>query len=527
MLLRKSSQRKAIAFIGVGFLLTASFQNCSQTSTNGSPQVSSQSQTVTAQQLQMNFPSTNVNLTTSQTATITSAFQKYLYSFPLPAGSLQWTGLSGSVSLQLLSGRWSEALMSVWYNPTGTCPTNGTMYLTYPDIQAAFPNMVPLENLIVKQPTVGTSTVTVNESLPVPVPISGCLVVIMDGGPPAGTATIKMSSNLVLSYTTNNAPSSVPYLVGLGGEFCFGQNWGCQAATTSPNESFSYAIPAPRNSQLLALLGDFSYSTFDGQSPYGALPNGVWTMNLDAYILPGGCGAFPTGPATGANNNYAMLPANAVHLFNRSMSGNGLSTLQSPVFQTFTNVGVNAGDCLLTLTQMTGANGGVDAETQVEMLLQPVVSSAPTPAPSPAPAPASAPAPAPASTPSLSSLFTRPIYRLFNGTDHLYSVSQTEGTTSGYHYEEEAFLLAPSSGSGLVPLYRCLYSKGHFLSTQSNCEGETVEGVLGYMSSANAGGLTPLYRFVNSAGYHLETTVSSEGTSNGYTLEGTLGYVLP
>lgn len=434
------------------------------------------------------------------------SFTKYLYSFPLPAGTSQWTGLTGSVSLQLISGRFSEALISIHYLPSGTCPTDGSSYKTYDAISAAYPNLIGLENLILKQPTPGTSTVTVNETLPVPKNISGCVVVIMDGGPATGNASIKMSSNLILNYTVNQPASADPYTLGGGSEFCFGQNNGCQAATAATGVSFSYAVAITEVSQLLALQGDISDSTFDGQSGFGGIPNGAWGMSNDFYLLRGSCGAFPQGSSTTAANYYAMLPANAIHLLSVPLSGNGEGALQTPVFQTFSNLQVNPGDCIVALTQMTGATGGVDAENQVSYLLQPLPPSA---------------APAAAANPS-----PLPIYRLFNGSDHLLSVSETEATGAGYHFEGETMTMSAVGGADLIPIYRCYYGAGHFLSVQANCEGFHVDGVLGY-AHANSSGLSPLYRFVNANGYHLETIYYSEGANNGYHYEGVLGYVWP
>lgn len=123
-----------------------------------------------------------------------------------------------------------------------------------------------------------------------------------------------------------------------------------------------------------------------------------------------------------------------------------------------------------------------------------------------------------------------PVFRFHNSIHHFYSTSYTEGQSTGYYtFETTDFHLFPSRGNGAyVPLYRCYVSGSldHFLSTSSTCEGSNVEGILGYLSPVPASGLIPLYRFFRSnGGDHLITTNYNEGPANGYTYEGTLGYV--
>lgn len=117
------------------------------------------------------------------------------------------------------------------------------------------------------------------------------------------------------------------------------------------------------------------------------------------------------------------------------------------------------------------------------------------------------------------------IYRLFKGGDFLYSQSQTEGVSAGYVLNGPAFKLSTVASSNHVPIYRCMAGAIHFLSLSSTCEGQRVEGLIGYASRV-AGPPFRLYRFRNPAnGTNLSTTNLNEGINAGFTLEAELGFV--
>jgi hypothetical protein len=68
----------------------------------------------------------------------------------------------------------------------------------------------------------------------------------------------------------------------------------------------------------------------------------------------------------------------------------------------------------------------------------------------------------------------------------------------------------------------------HFLSPNTTCEGNLVEGPLGYMYTSQQTNFVPLYRFYSTNGtgfHHFETVTYSEGVNAGFTFEGILGYV--
>lgn len=119
------------------------------------------------------------------------------------------------------------------------------------------------------------------------------------------------------------------------------------------------------------------------------------------------------------------------------------------------------------------------------------------------------------------------IHRFLKGSRHLMTMSYSEGINAGWTYEGIAFRLFPAGGAGYAPLYRCLNAStgDRFISFQSNCEGKSVEGLLGYSSSGPSGNLVPLYRYYKaSAGDHF-ITINTAEVQSGYVSEDILGYV--
>lgn len=124
-----------------------------------------------------------------------------------------------------------------------------------------------------------------------------------------------------------------------------------------------------------------------------------------------------------------------------------------------------------------------------------------------------------------------PVFQYFNNMDWYYSTGSSP--PAGYLANGEVFSLSSTNPAGnLVPIYNCFTGVDHFLSTSSNCEGAQTTApnnpifIQGYAYGTNFG-LAPLYRFRDAAGFHFESTSLSQGTNNGYTLEGVLGYVWP
>jgi hypothetical protein len=72
---------------------------------------------------------------------------------------------------------------------------------------------------------------------------------------------------------------------------------------------------------------------------------------------------------------------------------------------------------------------------------------------------------------------------------------------------------------------RCRTSSGghHFLSTDGNCEGQIIEGPLGFVGTTQQAGTYELVR-CRSAADHLTTLDRAECDAAGYSVEGPQGF---
>jgi hypothetical protein len=192
-----------------------------------------------------------------------------------------------------------------------------------------------------------------------------------------------MSADLNLQYEPTTSNSNTTVNVG-GGEYCFGQDWGCQNATTSDGEVFAVPVTMPAG-HLLEIYGNVSDSTFDGTASFGSLPMGAaWGSVNDFYLMPGGCGIFEKNlNSQGIPNPITLatlhnwLPKDALLLVSVPQvdripsSKTGKAALQNQVETIFSvPVQINAGDCMLAIFGRTG-NGATDNETQVLGLMAP------------------------------------------------------------------------------------------------------------------------------------------------------------
>ena len=309
------------------------------------------------------------SVTTGQTG-----FPQFIYNYHLLDGAQSTLGaqaLTGTISLANDSANFSEVLWLLVYWP-GTCPVA--------DQGLAGASFIWSD--ILKNPSQSDSEFHVDLKFPNPLPMTGCIALVLGGGPlVAGEVT--MSADLNLAYEVSNAtPNTV---IDLAGEYCFGQNWGCQNATTDDGMGFGVPITMQTSGHLVELFGNISDSTFDGTANFGPPPTGnAWGAINDFYLLPGGCGEFGQNINSHGFPNtvplqtlYSWLPSDAVHLESVPMKymipegETGIATLQKPVERIFpVPVTVDSGDCVVVIYGRTG-NGATDNETQVKALLAP------------------------------------------------------------------------------------------------------------------------------------------------------------
>ena len=234
---------------------------------------------------------------------------------------------------------------------------------------------------ILKNPAQSDSKFRVDLHFPRPLPMTGCVGFVFGGGPLVqGAVTMSADLNLTYEPTSSNGNK----VIDLSGEYCFGQNWGCENATVDNDMGFGVPIKMPAG-HLVELYGNISDSTFDGTQNFGPLPTGkAWGAINDFYLLPGGCAQFEQNLDSQGFPNpvllstlYSWIPDYALHLESVPMEyeippdGTGKATLQKRVERFFPDpVTVNSGDCVVVIYGRKG-NGATDNETQVKAVLAP------------------------------------------------------------------------------------------------------------------------------------------------------------
>jgi len=134
-------------------------------------------------------------------------------------------------------------------------------------------------------------------------------------------------------------------------------------------------------------------------------------------------------------------------------------------------------------------------------------------------------------------LTAAPMYRIYNvgNGDHLLTTDSTElGRATGYVSEGTAFeIFSYAFGTMTQPLYRCYNGRDHMVSNRSDCEVSPPYnregGVYGYVYKApwsSYGIMRPVHRCYNPwNGDHLTTTNPQECVNASYTVEHIQGYV--
>jgi hypothetical protein len=283
--------------------------------------------------------------------------------------------LTGTISLKNFDPKFSEVLWALAYWQ-GECPAH--------DLSLSKATAIIWTDIL-KNPSQSDSTLTVNLDFPHPLPMTGCLGLYYGGGAlDQKGGKVTMSADLDLTYRPLET-ANPNMVIGVGGEYCFGQNGGCQNATAIDGEGFAVPIPLLQPGHLVELYGNISDSTFDGTNDNGPLPTGEsWGAVNDFYLLPRGCGIFAQNLNSEGFPNpaplstlRAWLPHDALHLgsvplVDRTLPGETTKApLQSQAQNIFSvPIKVNAGDCMLVIYGRTG-NGATDNETQVNALITP------------------------------------------------------------------------------------------------------------------------------------------------------------
>jgi hypothetical protein len=306
-------------------------------------------------------------VTTSKTG-----FPQFLYMYKVLDGAKSAASaeaLTGDISLENYSSNFSEVLWLIAYWQ-GKCPVNDQSLTG-----ASF-----LWSDILKNPSQSVSQLHVDIHFPHPLPMTGCVGFVFGGGPLV-EGKVTMSADLNLTYEPSSSNSIT--VIDLSGEYCFGQDWGCQNATTDDELGFAVPIVMPAG-HLVELYGDISDSTFDGTQNFGPLPTGkAWGALNDFYLLPRGCGKFAENLNSQGFSNpvllstlYSWLPDNALHLESVPLEykipdgETGKATLQKRVEKISAPVTVNSGDCMVVIYGRHG-DGATDDETQVKAVLAP------------------------------------------------------------------------------------------------------------------------------------------------------------
>jgi len=138
--------------------------------------------------------------------------------------------LTGTISLKNFDPRFSEVLWVLVYWQ-GECPVH--------DISLSKAAGI-LWSDILKNPSQSDSSFLVNLDFPHPLPMTGCVGLYYGGGPLIeGKATMSADLNLRYRPVKNANPNT---MVDVGGEYCFGQDWGCENATAIDGEAFAVPI---------------------------------------------------------------------------------------------------------------------------------------------------------------------------------------------------------------------------------------------------------------------------------------------
>jgi hypothetical protein len=296
--------------------------------------------------------SISMNKKASYSADSAIKYYKFLRTLQLPEGKHFIKAIKGKVQLQH-TGDYSLSLNTIFSVP-GNCPKETVAPFTSYDQLGNFMGQATynLAQFILR----GNSQAKVNIQFPEGVPVSGCIVIVFDGGPEAGSSDFTMSANLKFEMSPEGARANPAILTSGWEDWIQGKN------------AFAFSVPIGFKSELAGLYGSYSMI-------------GTNDSKIDYYLLPGGCGAFLKKGVKGMSqymtSNMSInqmehnLPANAKLLFSFEKRGRGLIQ-DSLSVKPESTVNLEAGDCLLSV--MYSPSGKLehgDFENQLKYFLVP------------------------------------------------------------------------------------------------------------------------------------------------------------
>lgn len=318
------------------------------------------------------FAQERLDLTASITTEGSGEWELWGLPVETPPPQFNMLGLSGYVAMESTAGAESSyvALISILNSPSGNCPSEPILFASNEERRELYPDTHSISNFIVKNIGDGRKEVPTEFTLPIKVPLEGCLFILVGGGNPAERKPITVESHMSLIYDTEPAPSPAPYFLRTSFEFCYGYH-GCRADALEAKAENAFArvkkIDSPH--YLWSLSGNVNASTF--VPPWSSEPEDPWTMEFDYYLYKN-CPPPPFEPSefSGPADYYSQIPDDAENLLSLEFQGEGRGVFHQPVFKAFAPKLIEPGNCLVGLTRTVG-NGAFSNESQVYTLVQP------------------------------------------------------------------------------------------------------------------------------------------------------------
>ncbi|MGB2632122.1 MAG: VCBS repeat-containing protein, partial [Minisyncoccales bacterium] len=238
-----------------------------------------------------------------------------VYSFNLPAGGVNFRGMSGYVSMTPTEPIFTQTLIWAANLPNGDCPPSGSL-LNREDGSTIYPQTdgAPwFAAYILKNSENKYVRLNTDFMLPKPIPMKGCVIVIV-GGCGAVATEITSESHMKMLYDTEPFDKlSKPSLVPLSYEYGYGGGGGASGGANCSGSQCAFASvwKADKDYDLHFFHGGVAGGGF---SPVADPPQGNWDADFDYYLYKN-CDNLKQG-INGPSDYYREIPADATPLFN-------------------------------------------------------------------------------------------------------------------------------------------------------------------------------------------------------------------